>query len=310
MYPTLEFRCRFTSAFHTSENNYSNLYTCAPYILGTTLRGAAQRALIDTDCSGTRLQNTPTFHNQCGPTCQVQPLFGLPTRFSFGTFVTDKSPGALRTRVGIDRQGFHAAEGALLSTEVRYGRFTFSVMFLQGHLQDIVCKAVEWAGSRPDGGGIGRFRSTGWGRFEVMEKSTLVLPPPQGGGMQYRFRFRTPYVIAENFLNSTEAELERQLCVALPSEPPELRATVQVKKAELRLHSLSYIRRWSDEPERQRKENRQVAGPGTELLVTFAKPVTEEHLQLWQWGIGEWFDAGFGSCEIVPLHDQQQSGVR
>jgi hypothetical protein len=74
MYPTLEFRCRFTSAFHTSEQNYSNLYTCAPYILGTTLRGAVLRALIDTDCSGQQLQNEPTFHNLCGPTCQVKPL--------------------------------------------------------------------------------------------------------------------------------------------------------------------------------------------------------------------------------------------
>lgn len=300
MYPALQFTCAFTSAFHTSENNYSNLYTCAPYILGTTLRGAVQRALIDTDCSGQQLQDHPTFHNLCGPTCQVKPLFEPPTRFSFGKFLPE-STVALRTRVGIDREGYCAAEGALLSTEVRYGRFTFCMLLPHENLRDIVHQAVKWAGSRPDGGGIGRFRSAGWGRFELVEDPTPgSLPSPHGGGTRYCFQFRTLYVLDEGFLDGPEQKVEKQLRKALPLE---LQDTVQVTEVELRLRSLSYIRRWSDEPGHQGKVNCQVAGPGTELEVTFAQPITAQQLQLWQWGIGEWFDAGFGSCEIVPLHD-------
>ncbi|MBI3797549.1 MAG: hypothetical protein HY268_11370 [Deltaproteobacteria bacterium] len=299
MYPVLQFTCAFTSAFHTSENNYSNLYTCAPYILGTTLRGAVLRALIDTDCSGQQLQNQPTFHNHCDPTCQVKPLFEPPTRFSFGTFLPE-SAGALRTRLGIDRERYSAAEGALLSTEVRYGQFTFSVMFPYEGLQDAIYRAVEWAGSRPDSGGIGRFRSIGWGRFTLASKPAPLTPPRlKAGHTQYRFCFCTPYVLDDQFINEQQREhtLQDQLRRALPAE---LHDTVQVSAVELRLRSLSYIRRWSDEPGHQRKENRQVAGPDTELLVTFAQPVAEEHLQVWQWGIGEWFDAGFGSCVIEP----------
>ena len=307
MYPALKFICAFTSAFHTSEQNYSNLYTCAPYILGTTLRGAVLRALIDTDCQGKLPHPVPTFHDQCGFDCQVKPLFDLPTRFSFGMFLPE-STVALRTRVGIDREGYCAAEGALLSTEVRYGRFIFSVMLPHENLQDLVRQAVTWTGSRPDSGGIGRFRSAGWGRFELVEDPTPVsLPSRHGGGTRYCFQFRTPYVLDEGFLDRPERKVEEQLRKALPLE---LRDTVQVTEVELHLRSLSYIRRWSDEPQSQGKHNRQVAGPDTELLVTFVQPVTEEHLQLWQWGIGEWFDSGFGSCEIAPLHDQQQSGVR
>jgi hypothetical protein len=237
-----------------------------------------------------------------------QPLFEPPTRFSFGRFLPE-SVVALRTRLGIDRERYSAADGALLSTEVRYGQFMFSVMLPYEGLQGIIRRAVEWAGSRPDGGGIGRFRSAGWGKFDVKE-SALVKPEPLlGGHKQYCFRFRTPYVLTEKFADESPRKtvLEEQLRDVLPDA---LKDSIEVEKVDLRLHSLSYIRRWSDEPERQRKENRQVAGPDTELLVTFAKPVTEEHLQLWQWGIGEWFDAGFGSCEIVPPHDQQQSGVR
>jgi hypothetical protein len=165
-------------------------------------------------------------------------------------------------------------------------------------LQDVVRTAVVWAGTRPDSGGLGRFRSVGWGAFEVLAVTATTSPLPPGGGQRYRFAFRTPYVLEEHFLDTAQrpAALTTQLRTALPSD---LGATVQVTAVELELQSLAYVRRWSDE--HQRKENRSVAGPGTALVVTFAQPVTETQLQLWQWGIGEWYDTGFGSCAITAV---------
>lgn len=323
MVDVLHFTCEFLSAFHTSEYNYANLYTCAPYILGSSLRGAVLRALIDTDCTTTppTFPAPARFHDtQCGDTCPLKPLFALPTRFSFGWFEgptptlppqrsrTTPQPvggargGTLRTRVGIAREPFAAAEGALLSTEVRTGRFTFAVLLPDPSRRDMMIRAVQWAGERPDSGGIGRFRSVGWGRFRVVGEPVMApLPTVDGAGAtRYRFRMDTPYVLEQGIAGAhvPKALLEDQLRRALEGSPGAGPVPLD-GDATLRLSSTVFIRRWSDEPQHQGKENRLAAAPGTELVVTFAAPVPEAWLQLWQWGVGEWFAAGFGACKVV-----------
>jgi hypothetical protein len=255
------------------------------------------------NCAGTERQPTPTFHAQCDAgACRLHPLFFLPTRFSFGRFLNgDQS--AIRTRVGLDRTTHSATLGVLLSTEVRYGQFVFDVMLPDADLYDPLYEAVSWAGTRPDQGGIGRFRSAGWGQFRVrlVDGPRPWVASISAGSTRYRFRFRTPYVLSASFLNPAEraATLQADLQAVLPSE---LAVGVQVTEVELRLRTLFYVRRWVEPPPHlnaaQRKENRQVAGPDTELVVTFSEPVTAEQLSLWPWGIGEWAEAGFGCADV------------
>ena len=39
--------CTLNSPFHTTQREYRNLLKCAPYIAGTTFRGAILKALIE-----------------------------------------------------------------------------------------------------------------------------------------------------------------------------------------------------------------------------------------------------------------------
>jgi hypothetical protein len=63
--------------------------------------------------------------------------------------------------------------------------------------------------------------------------------------------------------------------------------------------NLSYLRRWSDE--RRRKENYVVANSGSKLTVTFEDDVPKEAIQLWEWGIGKFWYAGFGNFKSEPV---------
>ncbi|MGQ9609686.1 MAG: RAMP superfamily CRISPR-associated protein [bacterium] len=291
MYPALKFECKLTSPFHTSEYNYSNLYTCAPYIMGSTLRGAILRCLID-EVGCNHLDElharNPDFHKDCPENCPLKPLFFPPTRFSFGHFDEKEANKVyIHTRVGISRESCSAAQGALVSIEVHKGdKFRFEIMYPELGLEGFIKKGVELAGSRF---GIGRFRSIGWGQFEVCS-CDYVKPNMPPRASKYEFEFRTPYVLNGD---SEEGEiikekLYKRLCDATPCiEVP------QIENVKTQVTSFSYVRRWSDE--KGHKENRLVLDKGTKLEVSFSQDVAPEHLYIWQWGIGEWYEYGFGS---------------
>jgi hypothetical protein len=302
MYPIVKFTCRLTSSFHTSEFNYSNLYTCAPYILGSTLRGAALRCLIDEYC--TRLDdlhqdgNNPDFHHVCLEDCDIKPLFCPPTRFSFGSFQEDNRAGesnrTVYTRVGISRDRQSAAQGALVSVEVQRGDFTFQVMCLNTEMVCLVKKGVRWAGSRKDVG-IGRFRSIGWGQFDVLCCEYIRPEMPQAA-KSYDFVFQTPYVMPEE---AARGEIRKEILeLHLRNSLPDGHSFPPIDIFEPMISSLSYVRRWSDE--RGHKENRLVADKGSRFRVTFLEEVNPECVYLWQWGIGDWYEYGFGSFTAEP----------
>jgi len=304
MYPVMQFKCRLTSPFHSSEQNYSNLYTCAPYVLGTTIRGAVLRTLIDRHCKALEaLQNdNPCYHKKCEHECPVKPLFLEPTRFSFGMFEQKRSYQGMRTRVGINRSKFAAAEEALLSLEVRYGDFCFKVMYptLDATLEKELSQAVIETGQRLDDGGIGRLRSVGWGRYEVLSYGCIAPEPVQGGCRKYHFDFKTPYILEKEAQSGgippdlLTGQLNEMLKTAsLPVADPDYSGEVKVVDVQAHIPNLSYLRRWSDE--RRRKENYVVANSGSKLTVTFDDNVSEKALQLWEWGIGKFWYAGFGS---------------
>lgn len=302
MYPVMQFKCRLTSPFHSSDQNYSNLYTCAPYVLGTTIRGAVLRTLIDKHCNALEAlqDDNPDYHEKCEHECPVKPLFLEPTRFSFGMFEQKRSYQGMRTRVGINRSKFAAAEEALLSLEVRYGEFCFRVMYptLDTTLEKELSKAVIETGRRLDDGGIGRLRSVGWGRYEVLSYGCIAPKTPEGGCRKYYFDFKTPYILEKE---AQSGEIPPDLLTRQLNEMLKTTSLQEVKVVDVQAHilNLSYLRRWSDE--RRRKENYVVANSGSKLTVTFDDDVPEAALQLWEWGIGKFWYAGFGSFKSEPV---------
>jgi hypothetical protein len=302
----MQFKCKLTSPFHSSEQNYSNLYTCAPYVLGTTIRGAVLRTLIDKHCKALEsLQDdNPGYHKKCEQDCPVRPLFLAPTRFSFGMFDQKRAYQGMRTRVGINRNVFAAAEEALLSLEVHYGEFCFQVMYptLDTTLEKELSMAVIETGQRLDDGGIGRLRSVGWGRYEVLSYGCIPLEHREGGYQKYYFNFKTPYILEKE---AQSGEIPPDLLTRQLNEMLKTTSLPDVKVVDVQAHilSLSYLRRWSDE--RKQKENYVVAQSGSKLTVTFDDDVPEDALQLWEWGIGKFWYAGFGSFESKRVNDTQ-----
>ncbi|MBI1924229.1 hypothetical protein HYR99_08245 [Candidatus Poribacteria bacterium] len=305
----IEFRCRLTHPFMSRGHQYSNLYTVSEWILGSTLRGAILRALIDNHC--TRIpelqKDNPDFHTKCDAICQIRPLFSPPTRFSFGFFNPNpnQSGKGMRTRIGIDRHTGTVAEGMLLTMEVwQYGAFTFQIMLPSDNdeLRKLVCTAVEEVGKRPDDIGIGGFRGIGFGKFEIVSHSAKTLQPTaivgENTSRTLLFDLKTPYVLdPQHGGDIPEIEMKEQLIKASsPEEPPVFQIGPPVKVTP---KGISYIRRWSDE--KKQKLNCVVLDPGSTITVTFDQPIAEKYLRLWQLGLGEWFYAGFGASSIRCL---------
>jgi hypothetical protein len=304
MFPAIRFVCQLTSPFHTSDHNYSNLYTCAPYILGSTLRGAILRGLIDEYCEKLDQLHecNPEYHLTCDAKCPIQPLFELPTRFSFGQFLEDSKHNDSKqqtvfTRNGISRVTNRAASGALVSIEVLKGsKFHFDIMYGDNSLDQIICKGVKQAGKSKHIG-IGRFRSIGWGQFKVCS-CDFVKPQMPPTAKKYEFEFQTPYVLDQDTEGGLikKGKLMKHLEDAIPGvKVPDM----EDDDIQTQVTSFSYVRRWSDED--GRKENRLVLDKGTKMIVSFRQAVEPEHLYLWQWGIGEWRNYGFGSFVALPI---------
>lgn len=309
----IQFKCRLTQPFHSRGHQYSNLYTTSDWILGSTLRGAKLRALIDHHCTRIKeLQNdNPDYHEKCDAICPIRDLFFPPTRVSFGFFDRKpdesrkgipKSGKGMRNRIGIDRHTSSVAEGMLLSMEIwQYGVFTFNIMLPSDdeNLRKLVCCAVKEVGERPDDIGIGGFRGIGFGKFELIgepEVTEFTAPDVENTDCILTFELKTPYVLDPKEGGSISRD--KMTCdlkkASSPEEPPEFKIEENIK---VNPKGISYIRRWSDET--KQKLNSVVLDPGSTITVTFDKPIPEKYLQLWQWGIGKWWDRGFGSFFVV-----------
>ena len=279
---------------------YSNVYTSSPYILGSTLRGAILRHLIDRYCKALdELQkDNPGFHSKskCQRDCPIRELFFEPTRFSFGWFDGDSPENIqLLGRISLDRETNSVAERALLSIEARYDdSFRFDVMISEERFISYIEEGAKLAGEW----GIGRFKGVGWGRFKIQRVSynpPSVSTPDKPTPNELILRFRTPYVLEEG----AHPPLGKEIVQSHIDEALGEAGLVKIKEVKgFKIPSISYVRRWSYE--KNQRENRLVAESRTELIVVFEQAPTIEQLQLLSWGIGEWGNCGFGSFVADP----------
>lgn len=305
----LHFRCRLTSPFHTTRQEYANLWKCAPFVLGSTLRGALLSHLIVTHYDDVDIQAGA--YETKGV---VAPFFASPpcAYFSLGRFPDDvELQMESHTRITIERHRGSVAEGALLSIEaVPAGTpFEFDTLLPgdDGTLAQLVERGVrEMVGTV----GIGGLRSIGLGQFAVedirpsslpdhVDAVRLALPSPLGQHM--RLTFTTPYVLADGqspwngdlteLAQRLQGELQKAAHIAGVSAP-----VVQQTDARIRP---DFVGRWSFEGEC--RENRLVAWPGSILRLQMdgSGDSTTTLAMALAFGIGEWAEWGFGRFEVA-----------
>jgi len=298
--PLITFKCRLGSPLHTAAERYSNVQTCAPYILGSTLRGAMLGQIIRRKCPPEHFErlmaNNPGYHAECPGPCGAKSLFDFAlTRFSFGRFPHDDPPRAFRSRVAIDRARGSVAEGALLQFEVITPTdsksnpvcFTFEVETADESLNGLIREAMAWAGEA----GIGAFRNQGFGRFVVEDVSMSATPPAEKAMSpddKYLLTADTPYVLpaGQSFDEAFRSDLDR----LLGSEWSEHHlGEVKVQEA-----NLGYVGRWRYEGEKPGRETRAVALPGSTLLIEVTSEIPAEQTSRMLRGIGDWAEVGFG----------------
>jgi len=307
--PILEFRCRFISPFHTAGERYSNVNVCAPYVLGSTLRGAILGQTIRRRCPeeafAQLLSDNPAYHDRCPGPCGAQLLFTEQTRFSFGEFPEDARTRIFRSRVAIDRERFSVAEGALLTFDAVPGerdqdreapdsRFTFEVEVPSGDLVGLVTEAASWAGDA----GIGAFRNQGYGRFVVEKHEEKPDEPTEPGWPENEevvLEVRSPFVLGAHqfgpdaFLQGLSCRFDEDWCEA------------HFGGAAIQQVHLGYIGRWCYED--GKRHVRAVALPGSALKVTFRQPVSAGDASRILRGLGEWNHMGFGWWRHLPPDD-------
>lgn len=316
--PRYRFTCRFISPFHTSQRDYGNLATCAPFVLGSTLRGAVLGQAIQRTCQ--RFNDLMTaevpadFHARCEGPCGLRELFLPTTRFSFGQFPPDAPPPGVRTRVGMDRESWKAADGALLYAEVMLegksgdgdgGLFTFTIDAPEGAAKALP-ELVAWAGEA----GVGRFRNLGYGRFVVEKAAVEEWQPPAAADLT-TWTLRTPYVLrgeredkSHVTLLPVEASVKQDLVQALGEEWQHL---VELELVEYL--GISYVYRWVfDRPLKEehrlsgRRDCRAVLPAGTGIRLKLAPEADAQALApVWRDGLGEWRECGFGEWEPVGV---------
>jgi len=300
--PVIAFKCRLLSPFHTAGERYSNVQTCAPYVLGSTLRGAMLSHIVRRLCPAEQFElllcDNPGYHAECPGPCGAKPLFDVSkTRFSFGRFPDDRPPRAFRSRVAIDRERCSVAEGALLQFEVippvSDGRadttFTFEVETTDESLSELVISAARWAGEA----GVGAFRNEGYGRFTVEDARAGFAPAPQRAlpAGTHRLEVETPYVLPG--LPFGEAAIKRDLDRLLG----DAWSADHLEEARVEEANLGYIGRWCYEDDL--RHTRAVALPGSALTIHVRCDLVADQVARIQRGLGEWAEVGFGRFKIA-----------
>jgi hypothetical protein len=303
---SLRFECQLISPFHTTRRGYSNLYACAPWIMGSTLRGATLYHLIQRHCPHqcfVRLQaDNPGHHSVCSGDCGAQALFDEngTARFSFGEFISDLSR-PFRTKIGIRRDTWSSAEAALLTYDVcpPGARFQFWVRLPEGVAPAIVEGAVVLAGEF----GIGRFRSQGFGRYRVTACEPSAPPPPRASGRWLQCRLAAPYVLP--CLDAASGGHQAQVAFGVQALRRDLVGlfgtdwvTTYLGEGSAELTALQatdteYVGRWCYED--GQRHTRQVVQGGARFELPLAATPPDADLCELAWGLGEWRHSGFGA---------------
>ena len=213
------------SPFHSTRQEFANLIKCAPYILGSTIRGALLKRLIERGvCPHADALAAPHDDAQLAAIhrdCALRPFFPAPDEspsawFSFGQF-TDGAGVALsaerlaeryqsHTRIALQRETRAVAAGAIVTLEMIAPEtpFAFDVVLCD----DACAHADALADAARDTGkgeGWGRFRSVGLGQFAIerLERIGLVdwfaqMPWAlnEEEPTAFTFEFVTPYVLS------------------------------------------------------------------------------------------------------------------
>lgn len=313
----LRYRCRLLSPFHTTRQEYAGLWKCAPFVLGSTLRGALLSHLVTTHYDDAAIR--ASVYQAEGV---VAPFFADPPRayFSFGRFPDEvERQMESHTRIAIERVHGSVAEGALLSVEVVPAGTVFEFDVLLPDDDGTLARLVE-EGVRQMAGtmGLGGLRSIGLGQFAVEEVTCRPLAdhvadlrvhlPLYLDEGPLRLTFTTPYVLAngQSPWNGDPKALAQRL-------KGELAEAARVVGVEVDLPAIEqvdaalrpdFVGRWSYE--RGCRENRLVAWPGSSLTLRLDKPGDlETVLALAQtFGLGDWSEWGFGRFEVRAEYDQ------
>ncbi|MBC8450281.1 MAG: hypothetical protein H8D78_21315 [Chloroflexi bacterium] len=319
----LRFHCQTTSPFHTTRQRYANLVKCAPFIMGSTLRGAVLDALIRTRCppeliGQLRALNDPEaiakLHRDCPETCSVKSFFASQRRvwFSFAKFDAQELDYRMMTRIGLSRETLSVSEGAIFTIEaITPGvPFDFEVTLLaeaQAEAEDVMA-AVEQVAAV---GGIGGFRSIGLGRFELVgepERTTLderlydAMTGWPRAGEPAQMTFTTPFVLGsdmepQDLQGDVLAQRIAQAIDRVAAEAGyEGDGALPLERVDVRLKP-EFVGRFSFE--RGLRENQLVAWPGSSLGFAWPETVDEDALAIAAvLGIGEWNHWGFGRFRL------------
>lgn len=317
----LTFTCRTTSPFHTTRQQYANLAKCAPFILGSTLRGAVLARLIEREVcphvdkalATTSIEQIGAAHRACeNPQCPIKPFFPDPHEsprvwFSFGLFEPANAARLYRaaTRIALERDKGSVAEGAILTIEsiAPDTLFTFRITLLGDatRLADDVRWAVQ---ATAETQGIGRFRSLGYGQFRVEKVQAHAFAQlvadaqAQWNAALASAEFVTPYVVGRGDGKVTGTDRD-ELIQALHEQLQTTLRAVGMTAPELRGAALSllpeYLSRFSYE--QGGPQHRLVAWQGSRLTLEWAgddaaTPTALAVVSLL--GLGEWSDCGFG----------------
>jgi hypothetical protein len=312
----LEFQCTTTSLFHTARQEYDNLIKCAPFVLGTTLRGAVLNHLIRQHCPPSLLDvleqltdpsEIAQAHQSCDIDCPVKAFYeDTPSiHFSFGILRGD--PQIMRTRIALERSTTSVAEGAIVSLEAFPPKtdFNFAVI-LEGEasdMKDIVIEAVRDVGRIL---GIGRLRSIGFGHFEIRlctdeALSSYIERKRQGKPEEFWgnaptsliIEFTTPYVLegGEQAPSVDGAILAQKL-------ESEFAGQIAIGNVEAQIQP-DFVSRFSFES--HVREHHLVAWPGSRFILTEiqVQPGWQETLvESLAFGIGPLSEVGFGQFTI------------
>lgn len=291
---------------------------CAPFILGTTIRGAILDYLIRTLCNDEKIrkleamkdpQSIAHFHRECGQPCAVKLFFSENpiVWFSFGEFETPEYQTV--TRIGVARETRSAAEGSIFNMETIApgSEFKFSIILFEeaAKLQSLL---IETAGQIGDVISLGRSRSIGFGRFEVTKwqpeefedsLTQAIAKLPQCSG-RLNLSFKTPFVLPDS-TSLHEDELGeyvmKQIChvASLVSGKGNLQP-MKVEHVESIIHP-DFVGRFSYE--RGLRENRLVAWSNSKIRFSLTSEADHEQFAIASiLGIGPWNDCGFGQFEL------------
>lgn len=310
----VDFHCTLTSPFHTTQRKYQNLLKCAPYILGTTLRGAILGYLIENHCDKAKIEQLKRivtrekiaeFHRTCEQHCPIKEFFQKDTdiQFSFGNF-RKEIEYTQTTRIALRREFRTASEGAIVNVECIQGGtgFDFEVILFENLMEykKEIREAVEFAGRYK---GIGCFKSVGFGRYTVNEVKEIDLSAfPETVDWKntknpVKIYFDTPLVfridrLDEELIAETISLHLLERCQEVVQQP-ELR---QLELKDLSFHVRpEFVHRYSLEV--NQRENKLVLDAGS-MLKFDVKNLDDNALFQFEigsrFGVGEWRNYGFG----------------